>query len=90
MVALECCLQQLEPKPEDLKEADNRLTWCNRVQSIRPIMQVMKTLTSRPPQHQNALGNSEERFHNHLFGDKYAHILRDCRCVANQSSCIAE
>jgi hypothetical protein len=81
VVALECCLQQLEPKPEDLQNAENRLIWCNRVQSIRPTVQVMKTFISRPAQQQNTGGNSEEIFHDQLFGDQSARILHNCRCV---------
>ena len=84
MEALEWCLQQLEPKPEDLQNAENRLIWCNRVQSIRPIIQVMKTFNSRPPQEQKVVGTSGERFHEQLFSDRSAHIFNDCRFVVSQ------
>ena len=79
MAALECCLQQLEPKPEDLENTDNRLIWCNRVQCIRPIIQVMKTLISKPFQQQVEDTNSEARFPGQLFGDRSDHILQNCR-----------
>jgi hypothetical protein len=81
VVALECCLEQLEPKPRDLENADNRLIWCNRVQCIRPIIQVMKSLIPRPSQQQIGNGDSEARFHAQLFGEKSAHYLQNCRCV---------
>ena len=86
MVAVECCVQQLEPKPEDLENTDNRLIWCNRVQSIRPIVQVMKTLISKPAQHQINDDNSKARFHDQLFGGQSAHIWRDCRFVCFHTS----
>ena len=86
MAALECCLQQLEPKSEDLENTDNGLVWCNRVQCIRPIIQVMKTLISKPSQQQIEDGNSEARFHDQLFGDRCAHIWLNCRCVRILSS----
>ena len=79
MAALECCLLQLEPTRKDLENADNRLIWCNRVQSIRPIIQIMKTLISKPSQQQTEDTNSEARFHAQLFGDRSAHILQNCR-----------
>jgi hypothetical protein len=81
VVALECCLQQLEPKPRDLENADNRLIWCNRIQCIRPIIQVMKSLIPRSSQQQIGNGDSEARFHVQLFGERSARHLQNCRCV---------
>ena len=83
MVALELCLQQLEPKPNDLKDVDRRLSWCNRVQSICPVIEVMKNLIPRPSKKQYVVGNSAVRFHDQLFGDHFASIWRECRCVVN-------
>ena len=73
MVALELCLQHLEPKPNDLKDANKRLSWCNRVQLIRPVIQVMKNLIARSSKKQN------------VVGDQFSRIWRECRCVVNQS-----
>ena len=81
MVALECCLEQLEPKPRDLENADNRLIWCNRVQCIRPIIQIMKNLIPRSSQQQIGNGDSEARFHVQLFGERSVRHLQNCRCV---------
>ena len=86
MVALELCLQQLEPKSDDLKDANKRLSWCNHVQSIRPVVQVMKTLIPRPSKKQNVVSNNAPRFYDQLLGDQFAGIWRKCRCVVNQSS----
>jgi hypothetical protein len=80
-MALECCLEQLEPKPRDLENADNRLIWCNRVQCIRPIIQVMITLIPRPLQKQTGNADSEARFHAQLFGEKFTSYLQNCRYV---------
>ena len=74
-------MQQLEPKPENLENTDNRSIWCNRVQSIRPIIQVMKTLIFKPLQQQVENTNSDTRFPDQLFGDRSAHILQNCRFV---------
>ncbi|CAB4014180.1 E3 ubiquitin- ligase rnf213-alpha-like, partial [Paramuricea clavata] len=79
LMALECCLEQLEPKPKDLRNADNRLIWCNRVQCIRPIIQVMITLIPRPSQQQTGNGDSEAWFHAQLFGEKFTSFLQNCR-----------
>ncbi len=73
MVALQCCLEQLEPNRDDLKNADNRLIWCNRVQCISPIIRVMKSLISEPSQQQIGNAHTMER-------------LQICRCVLVQSS----
>ena len=88
MLALACCLQQLEPKPDDLENADNKLIWCNRLQCIRPVIQVIKTM-QREQQQQSVQVNSEARFHDQLFGGQAAHIWHGCRCVCfNISSTI--
>ena len=81
MVALKCCLEQLEPRREDLKNTNSRLIWCNGVQCIRPIIQVMKSLISRPSQQQIGNGDSEARFIAQLFGERSVHHLQNCRCV---------
>ncbi len=76
MVALQCCLEQLEPNRDNLENADNKLIWCNQVQCIRPIIQsiqVMKSLISGPSQQQ--IGNVHTK-----------EILQHCRCVLVQSS----
>ena len=89
MVTLELCLQQLEPKPEDLKNLNKRLSWCNRVQSVRSVVQVMQTLIPRPPKEQSIVGNSAARFQtDQLCGDQFARILRECRYVVNHLSFI--
>ncbi|CAB4036520.1 Hypothetical predicted protein, partial [Paramuricea clavata] len=79
VVALECCLQQLEPKPRDLENADNRLIWCNRVQCIFPIIQVMEGLIPRPSQQQIGNGDNEARFPARIFGERSTHYLQNCR-----------
>ena len=81
MVALEYCLQQLEPTLEDLENASKRLSWCNRVQTIRPIMQVTKSLISTPSHQQQIHGNNESGFNGQLATKKSAHILQNCRYV---------
>ncbi|CAB3996228.1 E3 ubiquitin- ligase rnf213-alpha-like, partial [Paramuricea clavata] len=81
VVALKCCLEQLEPRREDLKNANSRLVWCNRVQCIRPIIQVMKSLISRPSQQQLGNGDSEARFIAQLFGERSVHHLQNCRIM---------
>ena len=86
MVAIKLCLEQLEPKPNDLKDVDKRLSWCNQVQSVRPVIHVLNTLSTKPSKKQNIVGNSAARFHDQLFGDQFARNLRECRCVVNQSS----
>ena len=78
MVALECCLQQLEPKPEDMEKSRCRWMWCNQVQRIRPIIEVM---ISQSSQQQTENTNSGARLHAQLLGDRSAHILQNCRCV---------
>ena len=89
MVALELCLQKLEPKPEDLKNLKKRLNWCNRVQSVRSVIQVMQTLIPRLPKEQNVVGISAARFQtDQLCGDQFARILRGCRYVVNHLSFI--
>ena len=79
MVALEYCLQNLEPNPDNLKNASNRLIWCNRVQSIRPIIQVTKSLILTPLEQQEMHG--EKEFKGQLSTKRSAHILQACRCV---------
>ena len=81
MVALEYCLQNVEPKPDNLKNANNRMIWCNRVQSIRPIIQVTKSLILTPLEQQGMHGNNESGFNGQLSTMKSAHILQACRCV---------
>ncbi|CAB4007146.1 Hypothetical predicted protein, partial [Paramuricea clavata] len=79
VVALECCLQQLEPCPDDLENAENRLIWCKRVQCVRPIIQVMKSEISKPAQQQKENGSNEAQFSSQLSEARSAHILQNCR-----------
>ncbi|CAB4035275.1 Hypothetical predicted protein, partial [Paramuricea clavata] len=81
VAALECCLQQLEPISGDLENSDSRLIWCNRVQCIRPVIEVMKGLIPRPSQQQIGNGDSEARSHAQFFGEKSAHYLQNCRAT---------
>ncbi|XP_046861644.1 E3 ubiquitin-protein ligase rnf213-alpha-like [Xenia sp. Carnegie-2017] len=43
-IALHCCLEELEPNLNDLKNLHKRKMWCNQVQCLHPIIQDMKTL----------------------------------------------
>ena len=84
MVALECCLQQLEPKIEELENAKSRLIWCNQVQCLRRyVEQVMKVSISKPLQQQVEDGNSKATFYDQHFGDVSANDFHDVRCVVN-------
>ena len=40
-MALECCLKELELKRQQLMHNEQRLLWYNKIQSVRPTIQVM-------------------------------------------------
>ena len=44
VAALDFCFNDLQPRREELEDNASRLVWCNRVQTIRPTMQIMKEL----------------------------------------------
>lgn len=82
VVALEYCLLQLEPTPDDLENPKDRLNWCNRVQCIRPIMQVTKSWISRPLQQLKIDKDNESMFNSQpISTQRSAHYLQICRCV---------
>ena len=77
-MALEFCLQQLEPVPEGLANCKDRLTWCNLVQCIRPVVDVLKKLSSGISGQQRKTDRNMAKFTDRVFGEKSAQILQNC------------
>ena len=40
-MTLECCLEELVLKRQQLMHSEQRLIWCNKIQIVRPTIQVM-------------------------------------------------
>ena len=60
-----------------MKDGVNRTIWCNRVQSIRPIVEVMKSFIPSEQQEQNF--DVENKLGAQVFGEKSARIFENCR-----------
>ncbi|XP_028416584.1 E3 ubiquitin-protein ligase rnf213-alpha-like [Dendronephthya gigantea] len=79
-VALEYCLQKLEPTPKDLESIGNRSCWCNRVQRVGPVVKVLKNLKYSWNKQQNKDGD-QAGFVTRLFGEKSIVIFEECRMM---------
>ena len=72
VATLDYCLKELEPSRKELEHVAGRLVWCNRVQCIRPTIQIMRELFEKDLPPDTLVCN---------FGEVSKHIMRSCRLV---------
>lgn len=77
-MTLECCLKELELKRQQLVPSEQRLMWCNQIQSVRPTIQVMTRVFPESLQ-QKSLDDLQLDNQVMSIGTESIRIMNQCR-----------
>lgn len=67
---------------QELEHGDQRSIWCNRVQSIRPAMEVIARLIARP--HEEPSEDPQLDSQVYRIGETTKHTIHNCRYFSDE------